>query len=316
MLARMIAILLATIALAMPARAEYPDRPIMMICASGAGGAVDVTTRVIAETMSKILGQPVVVQNEPGAGSTIAINNVAKAPRDGYTLLTIGSGVAVVSELYPQAHVDVLRDLTPVTMVGATPLVLFVAAEVPAKTYPELIVWLKAHPNDATSGSNGRGSAGHLSIQLFNAMAGVNVRYIPYKTTPQAHTDLMAGRLTLMLTSSLRDASKYGVKALAVSTLERWKTMPDVPTLDELGLKGYEAATWVAMMAPKGTPEPVIAAIEKAYKQALADPEMRKRFDDIGIIPPREAGAAYATQYVGQEITKWTEILRASPEQQ
>ncbi|HZP77994.1 MAG TPA: tripartite tricarboxylate transporter substrate binding protein [Pseudolabrys sp.] len=316
MFARAAALLLACFSLAAPARAEYPERAIMIICASGAGGAVDVTTRVIADYLSKELGQPVVVQNEPGAGSTIAIGNVAKAARDGYTLLTVGSGVAVVSDLYPKANVDVLRDLVPVTMVGATPLVLFVAASVPAKTYPELIAWLKAHPGEATSGSNGRGSAGHLSIQLFNAMAGVDVRYIPYKTTPQAHTDLMAGRLTLMMTSSLRDASKFGIKALAVSTLERWKTMPELPTLDELGLKGYEAATWVAMMAPKGTPDAVIEKVETAYKHALADPALRKRFDDIGIIPPREVGAAYATRYVQHEISKWTEILRASPEQQ
>lgn len=296
------------------ARAEYPERPITIVCASGAGGAVDVTTRVVADHLSKMLGQPVVVQNEPGAGSTIAIASVAKAERDGYTLLTIGSGVAVAAELYPKANVDVLRDLTPITMVGATPLVLFVNAQVAAKTYGELVAWLKDHPDDATTGSNGRGSAGHLSIELFNKMAGVHVRYIPYKTTPQAHTDLIAGRLTLMMTSSLGDAAKYGIKALAVSTLDRWTTMPEVPTLDELGLKGYEAATWVAMMAPKGTPAEVITVLTEAYQKAIADPVLQARFKDIGIIPPRQAGPDYASHYVAREITKWTEILRASPE--
>jgi tripartite-type tricarboxylate transporter receptor subunit TctC len=314
MMIRALLLLLGLLSFAMPARAEYPDHLITIICASGAGGAVDVTTRLIAEYLSKELGRPVVVQNEPGAGSTIAINAVAKAEPNGYTLLTIGSGVAVAGELYPKANVDVLRDLVPVTMVGATPLVLFVNGTIPANNYAELIAWLKAHPDDATTGSNGRGSAGHLSIELLNKMAGVNIRYIPYKTTPQAHADLIAGRLSVMLTSSLNDPSKYGVKALAVSSLERWSTLPDVPTLDELGLKGYEAATWVAMMAPKDTPPETVKTINAAFKKALADPALRKRLDEIGIIPPRQTGAEFATKYVQQEIVKWTEILRNSPE--
>lgn len=294
------------------AQAAYPERLITIVCASGAGGAVDVTTRVFADYLSKELGQTVLVQNEPGAGSTIAIANVARAKPDGYTLLTIGSGVAVAAELYPTANVDVLRDLVPVTMVGATPLVLYVNGTVPAKNYADLVAWLKAHPSDATTGSNGRGSAGHLSIELFNTMAGVNVRYIPYKTTPQAHTDLIAGRLTVMMTSSLGDGA-HGITPVAVSSLERWKRMPDVPTLDELGLKGYEAATWVAMMAPKGAPPEAIAAIEAAFAKAVADPALRKRLDEIGIIPPRQTGPAFAATYIQNEIAKWTDILRKAP---
>jgi tripartite-type tricarboxylate transporter receptor subunit TctC len=311
---RLVALLFGLLALTTQAQASYPERLITMVCASGAGGAVDVTTRVFADYLSKALGQTILVQNEPGAGSTIAITNVARANPDGYTLLTIGSGVAVASELYPKANVDVLRDLVPVTIVGATPLVLFVSGTVPAKTYPELITWLKAHPDDATTGSNGRGSAGHLSIELLNKMAGVNIRYIPYKTTPQAHTDLIAGRLTVMMTSSLGDPRKFGITPVAVSSLERWKTMPDVPTLDELGLKGYEAATWVAMMAPKGTPKEAIDAINVAFAKVVADPSLRKRLDDIGIIPPRKTGADFAAKYIQNEITKWTDLLRKVPE--
>lgn len=309
-----IAFLISLLALTAPAGAAYPDRLITIVCASGAGGAVDVTTRVVADFLSKALGQPIVVQNEPGAGSTIAIAAVAKARPDGYTLLTVGSGVAVARELYPQANVDVLRDLVPVTMVGATPLVLFVASSVPAKTYAELIAWLKAHPDDATTGSNGRGSAGHLSIELLNKMAGVNIRYIPYRTTPQAHTDLIAGRLTVMMTSSLGDPTKFGITPVAVSSLERWNVMPAVPTLNELGLKGYEAATWVAMMAPRDTPPEAIEAINAAFEKALADPALRKRLDDIGIIPPRQTGAGFAAGYIKDEVEKWTEILRNAPD--
>lgn len=295
------------------AQAAYPERLITIVCASGAGGAVDVTTRVFADFLSKELGQTVLVQNEPGAGSTIAMNYVSRAKPDGYTLLTIGSGVAVAAELYPGANVaGMLRDLTPVTMVGATPLVLYVGSTVPAKNYADLITWLKAHPHDATTGSNGRGSAGHLSIELLNTMAGVNVRYIPYKTTPQAHTDLIAGRLSVMLTSSLSGGA-HDVTPVAVSSLERWQRMPNVPTLDELGLKGYEAATWVAMLAPKGTPPEALDAINAAFAKAVKDPGLRKRLDEIGIIPPRRTGAAFAETYIHNEIAKWTEILRKAP---
>lgn len=309
---RLFAPLFALFALTAPSQAAFPDRLVTIVCASGAGGAVDVTTRVFADFLSKEWGQTVLVQNEPGAGSTIAITNVARAKPDGYTLLTVGSGVAVAAELYPNANVNVLRDLVPVTMVGATPLVLYVNGTVPAKNYADLVTWLKAHPSDATTGSNGRGSAGHLSIELLNTMAGLNIRYIPYKTTPQAHTDLIAGRLTVMMTSSL-GAGAHGITPVAVSSLERWKRMPDVPTLDELGLKGYEAATWVAMMAPKGTPPEAIAAIGAAFAKAAADPGLRKRLDDIGIIPPRQTGAAFASTYIQNEITKWPEILRKAP---
>jgi tripartite-type tricarboxylate transporter receptor subunit TctC len=141
----------------------------------------------------------------------------------------------------------------------------------------------------------------------------VKVRYIPYRTTPQAHTDLIAGRLAVMMTSSLGDAEKHGILPVAVSTLERWKTMPDLPTLDELGLKGYEAATWVAMMAPRGVPAEIIATINEAYAKALQDPVLQKRLDDVGIIPPRKVGAEHAAAYVKDEIEKWSEILRNAP---
>lgn len=310
--ATLFAVLALTTQVTTKAQAAYPERLVTIVCASGAGGAVDVTTRIFADFLSKEWGQTVLVQNEPGAGSTIAITNVARAKPDGYTLLTVGSGVAVAAELYPNANVNVLRDLVPVTMVGATPLVLYVNGTVPAKNYADLVAWLKAHPSDATTGSNGRGSAGHLSIELLNTMAGVNVRYIPYKTTPQAHTDLIAGRLTVMMTSSL-GAGAHGITPVAVSSLERWKRMPDVPTLDELGLKGYEAATWVAMFAPKGAPPEAVEAISAAFAKAAADPGLRKRLDDIGIIPPRQTGAAFASTYIQNEITKWTEILRKAP---
>ena len=296
-----------------PAPAAYPERTITIICASGAGGIVDVTARVLADQLSRILGRTVVVQNEPGAGSTIAIGSVAKAAKDGYTLLIIGSGVSVVSELYPKANIDVIRDLAPISVVGVTPMALVVHESVPGRDYASFLAYLKAHPNETTTGSNGRGSAGHLAMELFKKEAGVDVRYIPYKTTPQAHTDLIAGRLSMMATSSLGDYAKFPMlRPLAVTITERWKALPDVPTLHELGLKDYEATSWVSLMAPKGTPPDVIERLNDAVNTALAESSLRDRFDKIGIILPRVTGPSFAASYLQQEIAKWSDILRNS----
>lgn len=295
------------------APAAYPERYITMICASGAGGIVDVTTRIIAEHMSKTLGRTVVVQNEPGAGSTIAIAAVAKAPPDGYTVLTIGPGVSVVAELYPKAATDVQRDLQPVSVMGAAPLVLLTHKSVPANDYASLLAYLKGHPNELTTGSNGRGSAGHLASALFRQMAGVDIRYIPYRTTPQAQTDLIAGRLSMMWLSTLTNQIEAGLlRPIAVSTLERWSRFPDTPTFDELGLKGYEATTWMSMYLPKGASPEANARLNAALAAALADPAVRERLDQIGVVPPRRTGPDFLEAYLKSEIDKWAAILRTN----
>lgn len=293
------------------ARAAYPERYITIICASGAGGIVDVTTRIIAEHMSRTLGRNVVVQNEPGAGSTLAMAAVAKAAPDGYTLLTIGPGVSVVAELYPDATVDARRDLQPVSLMGAAPLVLLTHKSVPATDYASLLAYLKAHPGELTTGSNGRGSAGHLAGALFKQMAGVDIRYIPYRTTPQAQTDLIGGRLSMMWLSTLTDQIQAGLlHPIAVSTLDRWSRFPDTPTFDERGLKGYEATTWISMYLPKGASPEVIARLTAALDAALADPALRERLDQVGIVPPRSTGPEFLEQYLKLEIDKWADILR------
>jgi tripartite-type tricarboxylate transporter receptor subunit TctC len=295
------------------AAAAYPERYITIICASGAGGIVDVTTRILAEQMSRTLGRGVVVQNEPGAGSTLAIAAVAKAPPDGYTVLTIGPGVSVVAELYPSANVDVRRDLQPVSIMGAVPLVLLTHKNVPVADYASLVAYLKAHPGELTTGSNGRGSAGHLAGALFKSMAGVDIRYIPYRTTPQAQTDLLAGRLSMMwLSSQTEHLPADTLRAIAVSTLERWKQFPDTPTFDELGLKGYEATTWISMYLPKGAPREITDRLTAALNAALADPALRERLDQAGIVPPRSTGPDFLDKYLRLEIDKWADILRTN----
>jgi tripartite-type tricarboxylate transporter receptor subunit TctC len=209
--------------------------------------------------------------------------------------------------------VDVRRDLQPVSIMGAVPLVLLTHKDVPVTDYASLVAYLKVHPGELTTGSNGRGSAGHLAGALFKNMAGVDVRYIPYRTTPQAQTDLLAGRLSMMWLSSPGDHSQLGnVRPIAVSTLERWKQFPDTPTFDELGLKGYEATTWISMYLPKGAPRAITDRLTVALDAALADPALRERLDQAGIVPPRSTGPDFLDKYLKLEIDKWADILRAN----
>ena len=297
-----------------PAHAAYPERSITVVCASGAGGAVDVTTRIITDHMAKTLGQNIVVQNDPGAGGTLAINQVGKASPDGYTLLTIGPTVGTLKELFPKATADVQRDLEPVTIIGQTPMVLVVHKDVPATDYKSLLAYIKANPDELTFASNGRGSAGHLAGSLFKKMAGADIRYIPYRTTPQATADLIGGRISMIWLSSLGNLAGSGaVKPIGVTLAgERWNQFPDIPTFDELGLKDYEATTWVSMYVAKGAPPEIAEKLTAAVNAALADPEVRKRFDNIGIVKPRGTGPAFLQKYLNDEIEKWGNILRTT----
>jgi len=297
-----------------PAQAAYPERTITIVCASGAGGAVDITTRIITDHMAKTLGQNIVVQNEPGAGGTLSISNVSKAQPDGYTLLTIGPSVGTIKELFPKATVDPERDLQPVSIIGQTPMMLVVNKDVPATDYKSLVAYIKAHPGELTFASNGRGSAGHLAGSLFKKMADADIRYIPYRTTPQATADLMGGRISMIWLSSLGNlAGSDAVRSYAVTLAgERWKQHPDLPTFDELGLKDYEITTWVSMYAPKDAPKEVAEKLTAAVNAALADPEVQKRFEKLGVVNPRSTGPTYLKKYLHEEIEKWGDILRTT----
>lgn len=297
-----------------PAQAAYPERTITVVCASGAGGAVDLTTRIVTDHMAKTLGQNIVIQNEPGAGGTLSIGNVSKAAPDGYTLLTIGPSVGTIKELYPNATVDAERDLQPVSIIGQTPMMLVVHKDVPANDYKSLLAYIKAHPGELTFASNGRGSAGHLAGSLFKKMSGTNIRYIPYRSTPQATADLMGGRVSMIWLSSLGNlAGTDAVKEIAVTLAgERWKQHPNLPTFDELGLKGYEITTWVSLYAPKDAPKEVADKLNAAVAAALADPEVQKRFEKVGIVKPRATGPAFLKKYLHDEIEKWDDILRTT----
>jgi tripartite-type tricarboxylate transporter receptor subunit TctC len=305
---------LAVLALSVPAQAAYPERTITIVCASGAGGAVDVTTRIITDHMARTLGQNIVVQNEPGAGGTLSMTTVNKAPADGYTLLTIGPAVSTIKELFPKATVDVQRDLEPVTILGQTPMMLVVHKDVPVTDYKSLLAYIKAHPGELTFASNGRGSAGHLAGSLFKKMAHADLRYIPYRSTPQATADLLGGRVSMIWLSSLGNLGDTGaVREIAVTLPDqRWNKYPNLPTFDELGLKDYEITTWVSMYAPKGTPPEVAEKLTAALNAALADPAVQQRLDKAGIVKPKATGPDFLKNYLNNEIEKWTDVLRTT----
>jgi tripartite-type tricarboxylate transporter receptor subunit TctC len=314
LLPRYIAIAAVALCAVAPAHAAYPERTITVVCASGAGGAVDITTRIITDHMAKTLGQNIVVQNEPGAGGTLSIQTVGKAQPDGYTLLTIGPSVGTIKELFPKATVDAERDLQPVSIIGQTPMMLVVNKDVPATDYTSLLAYIKAHPGELTFASNGRGSAGHLAGSLFKKMAGADIRYIPYRTTPQATADLMGGRISMIWLSSLGNlAGSDAVRSFAVTLAgDRWKQHPELPTFDELGLKDYEITTWVGMYAPMNASAEVTEKLTAAVNAALADPEVQKRFEKLGVVNPRSTGPAYLKKYLHEEIEKWGDILRTT----
>lgn len=297
------------------ATAAYPERTIRIICSSGAGGIVDITARILAEKMSAILGQPVVIENMPGAGSTIAINAVERTDPDGYTVLFSGAAISVVSALYPNSHIDVIHDLKPISVIGDTPLLLFVNKTIPGDDFKSVIKHVKANPSKMNSGSNGRGTGSYLDMALFKRLTGVNVVNVMYRSTPQVLSDLVAGRIEMAFSANdnsiLRSPT---IRPIAITGRNRSKAFPDVPTFDELGLQGLESGSPTMLLAPKNTPQPILSTLAKAVEESLASPEVMKRLSRAGIIRPQETGPDYARRFLQTEVAKWSSVLRDAPQ--
>jgi tripartite-type tricarboxylate transporter receptor subunit TctC len=293
--------------------AAYPERPVRIICGSGAGGIVDITARIVADRMSAVLGKPVVVENMPAAGSTVAIRTVSRADADGYTLLLTGAGISVVPALYPTLQIDVINDLDPVSVIGDTPLVLFVHKSVPGNDYRSLVAYLKANPNKVSSGSNGRGTGSYLAMEFFKRLADIEVVNVYYKSTPQVIADLITGQIGMTFTAIGSDIlHSPEIRPVGITALARSSAFQAVPTFSELGVEGFESGTPTMLLAPKGTPKEIIEALHNAVKAALADSGTQTRLDQIGIVRPAATGPEYARQFLQSEVTKWAEILRTA----
>jgi len=280
-------VLLGLAVFAGPAFAQaYPNKPVRIIVASGAGSGDDFVTRLLAERLSASLGQPFVVENRPGAGGVIAQTAVLKSPPDGYVLLLAGGSMAGARFVNAAATYDLLRDFTPISVVETSPFALVVNPALPVRNVKEFIAHARANPGKLTYGTIGAGQIPWWAVFQFNHMAGVNAVEVTYKTPAEATTDVIAGRLDYFV-SALVGAlgTKDKLRVLAVTSAERSAMLPDVPSMAEGGLPGYDMPAWRSIMGPAGMQPEVVAILNKAIQQALASPELRERFAKAGSVP-------------------------------
>jgi tripartite-type tricarboxylate transporter receptor subunit TctC len=308
---------LATLAaLALPAQAaDYPNRPVTLVVAFPPGGPSDVLARIVGKKMEQLLGQPFVVENKPGAGGNIAAEYVAHASADGYTLLVGNNSILATNEsLYKHLAFNPQKDFTPITLIGTQANILVVNPDVPAHSLKELIALCKSEPGRINFASSGYGAAAHLAGELFKAEAKVDIVHVPYKGAAPALQDVIAGHDQMMFATaaSVIGHIKSGqVRALAVTTLKRTAILPDLPTMDEAGLKGFEASTWHGLVAPAGTPPPVIATLHDAAVKALNDAGVRASLGKLGVDIAADTPEQFAA-YIKAEIPKWRAIVKAS----
>ena len=290
---------------------SYPTKPVRFIVGLSAGSSTDVTARVIANKLGQILGQQFIVENRPGASSNLAAGYVAGSPKDGYTLLFGSVANTINATLLPSTNFDLVRDFAPVTLVGTVPNILLVNPSLGVKTLDEFIALAKSKPDEIMFASSGIGTSSHLSAEMFNIEAGVKLVHVPYQGSSQAMADLIAGRTSVIFTPAQTAVQlmKAGqVTAIASTQLKRSGIAPDLPTLDELGLKGFDTGTWYGIYAPAGTPEPVIATLSKGVNEALKSPEVLSAFEPQGIDALGGTPQEFAA-YVHSEIEKWRKVV-------
>jgi tripartite-type tricarboxylate transporter receptor subunit TctC len=291
---------------------NYPARPLRLVVPYAAGGSTDVLARMIGQKLTENLGQAVVVDNRTGAGTLIATDIVAHAAPDGYTLLMATPPLVVADALYKSVPFDVARDFAAVTNVAATSNVLVVHPSVPAQTARELIALAKAQPGKFAYGSSGIGGASHLAVALFASMAGIELLHVPYKGGALAVTDLLGGRLSLMfanLTTVQPHVKSGKVRALAIGTAQRSQVAPELPTVAEAGVAGYEANNWNGVVAPSATPRAVIELLQREIRRVVAVPEMRTRLLQSAFEPVVDTPDAFR-RYLEAERTKWSRVVR------
>jgi tripartite-type tricarboxylate transporter receptor subunit TctC len=294
--------------------ADYPNRPITLVVAFTPGGPSDVLARIVGKKMEQLLSQPFVIENRPGAGGNLAAEAVAHAAPDGYTLLMGNNSILATNDsLYKRLNYQP-KDFVPITLIGTQANILVVNTNVPAHSLKELIALAEAQPGKLNFASSGYGAAAHLAGELFKSEAKINIVHVPYKGAAPALQDVIAGHDQMMFATA---ASVIGhiqegrVRALAVTTLKRTQILPDVPTMDEAGLKGFDASTWHGLVAPAGTPPEVIATLHDAAIRALNDESVQTSLGKLGVDivgkTPQEFQA-----YIESEIPKWTAIVKAS----
>jgi len=304
--------IMAGVVTGVQAQAPYPNKAIRFIVAYAAGGANDVLARIVGQKLGEAWKQPVVIENKPGASGLIGADFVAKSAPDGYTLLSFSSGHAIASSLYSKPPFNALRDFAPITLVASMPLVLVVHPSVPAKSVRELVSLGKKLP--MTYASSSTGTSSHLIGEMFKSGAGINVTHVPYKGGAQAVGDLLGGQVEMMF-SNLSETLVYvkaaKLRALAVTADRRNPRLPDVPTMAQAGYPGFDAYTWISVVAPAGTPKDIVSKINGEIGRVLQNPEVKARLDDQGF-DVATMGVEQFDAYMKSEIAKWAKLVKAS----
>ena len=293
----------------------WPSKPIRYVVPFAAGGSTDIMGRTIAEKLSVALGQPVVVENKPGAGGGVGAAEVAKAPPDGYTIMggTISTH-AINASLYTSLPYDPVKDFVAITLIARVPNMLVVNNDIPAKNVAELIKLMKANPGKWNFASAGNGTSQHLSGELFKGMAGVEMQHIPYKGSPPALTDVMGGQVSMTfdnITTAWPLAKGGKLKALAVTTSKRSPVAPDVPTLAESGLPGYEVGSWQGVFAPAGTPPEIVKRLNTEIVKIINMPDVQKKMIELGAEPVGNSSEEFGA-FVKTEVVKWGDVVKKS----
>jgi tripartite-type tricarboxylate transporter receptor subunit TctC len=295
--------------------ADYPVRPVTLAVAFTPGGPSDVLSRIVGKKLEQLLGQPFIIENRPGAGGNVAAEQVARAPADGHTLLMGNNSIlATNAALYKKINFDPEADFAPISLVGSQANILVVNPQLPVRSMAELIAYAKANPGKVNYASSGHGAAAHLAAELFKAEAKIDIVHVPYKGAAPALQDVIAGHVQMMFATAasvVPHIQSGQVRALAVTTLKRTAVFPDLATVDELGLKGFDATTWHGLVAPSRTPKDVIATLHRATVAALADATVRKALGDLGVDIVGNTPEEFTT-YIKAEIPKWTAIVKAS----
>lgn len=292
----------------------YPNKPITIVVPFVAGGSTDVTARAIGQKLSTQLGQPVVVENKPGGGSTIGVAYVAKAPPDGYTLLFTTISMAINASLRPKLSYDSIKDLQPIVQISSLPLVLVINPNLPPKTFQEFIAYAKANSGKLNYASSGSGTSPHLAGEMFKTMTGISMTHIPYKGNAPVLNDLLAGQVDAHfgLVPGMLPYIKSGkLRALAVTTKTRVASLPDVPTIMELGYPNYEINSWQGLFAPANTPPEIITRLNETTNRILSDPEFRAVLAKEGSDPVGGSVSQFSAHVVG-EINKWAKVVKDS----
>ncbi len=292
----------------------YPNKPVRIIVPFGAGGPADIYARVLGQRLQESLGQSFVIENRPGAGSIIGTDLAAKSPPDGYTLLMMSNTHTVNETLVPKKPFTLMKDFAPVAPVISSELLLVVHPSLPVKSVKELVQLAKSKPRGLNYASSGTGTPYHMAGELFKALAGVDIVHIPHKGSGEARTSVMSGQVEMMLDAitTMAPMAKAGrVRALATSGLKRSTVVPEVPTIAEAGVKGYESTIWIGLMAPAGTPKPVIDRLNAEVARIVTRPDVKKAWNEQGGEPMAMTPGEFE-KYLNDDIAKWAKVIQSA----